>query len=335
VSETLGTVLSLANGKLHRYGISGDTLPASSHDLIQRFPALYVFQNTKGESAEVIPQLKLRVLDEIVNQNRAWDNDNNRVIFNRELNLIAIRFAMARIADVEGGSEVDLTRQNLSQFHLIKPAGHSELRKTMLAVFAELFKFDPNETMTSSEFLPLLDSPQEDIQTALRVLSEQTWIVERRNKRPLWARVFEPSWNMNPAKVDDIDNLVLGLPKSGLLIFLSYSSLDKSLAGSVKAHLERMGKDLNLSVFLAHEDIDPSDVWIQEIKLHLANCAIFMPLFSSNFLRSHWANQEVGIAYSTKKRIIPLKAIKIPMAFCAIFKLCILMKQMLRRSAKS
>lgn len=86
------------------------------------------------------------------------------------------------------------------------------------------------------------------------------------------------------------------------IIFLSYSHDDRFLAGQIKNRLVAM----SLEVFMAHEDIQPSVEWQEEIFKQLKNCNVFIPLFSSNFTKSKWTDQETGIAFGFEKIIVPV-----------------------------
>ncbi len=76
--------------------------------------------------------------------------------------------------------------------------------------------------------------------------------------------------------------------------FFSYAYEDRKLAGRIKERLETYGFD----VFLAHDDIDPSTEWQEEILRHLGTCEVFLALLTEEFDESNWAHQEVGIAYA-------------------------------------
>lgn len=93
--------------------------------------------------------------------------------------------------------------------------------------------------------------------------------------------------------------------------FLSYSTKDKTLAGSVKEELVQAGID----VFLAHEDIEPSEEWIKIIQQNLDNCDAFLILLTDNFKSSSWTDQESGQAYLNDKLIIPIKVSLNPYGF--------------------
>ncbi|NIP62208.1 MAG: TIR domain-containing protein [Nitrosopumilaceae archaeon] len=88
-----------------------------------------------------------------------------------------------------------------------------------------------------------------------------------------------------------------------LRLFLSYSSKDRRIAGKIKNSLEQF----QIRVFLAHEDITPTQEWEEEILHNLNNCDIFCPLLTKNFVRSEWTSQELGIAFCKQKFILPLK----------------------------
>jgi hypothetical protein len=85
-------------------------------------------------------------------------------------------------------------------------------------------------------------------------------------------------------------------------VFLSYAHEDKVQVGKVKQILEANG----LSAFLAHEDIDVSKQWRDEILRHLDTCSGLVAIVTENFSKSAWANQEVGIAIGKKLEPIPL-----------------------------
>lgn len=88
-----------------------------------------------------------------------------------------------------------------------------------------------------------------------------------------------------------------------LRIFFSYSTEDKKIVGMLKEQLEFMG----FEVFLAHDDIEPSVEWQDEIIKNLKSCDIFIPLLTKTFRESEWTDQETGIAIATDKFIIPLQ----------------------------
>ncbi|MBA7529681.1 hypothetical protein ES705_21879 [subsurface metagenome] len=98
-------------------------------------------------------------------------------------------------------------------------------------------------------------------------------------------------------------------------IFLSYSNMDKKLAGKIKSEFEKY----YFTVFLAHDDISPSVEWIEKIIRELKRCHIFIPVLTNHFKNSDWTNQESGIAHILKKMIVPLKIHINPYGFISRF----------------
>ncbi len=90
---------------------------------------------------------------------------------------------------------------------------------------------------------------------------------------------------------------------NSLRIFFSYSIDDKKIVGMLKKQLEFMG----FEVFLAHDDIEPSAEWQDEIIKNLKSCDVFIPLLTKSFRESKFTDQETGIAVATDKFIISLQ----------------------------
>ena len=80
-------------------------------------------------------------------------------------------------------------------------------------------------------------------------------------------------------------------------VFLSYSTKDKHLAAKIKSLISPRG----YSVFLAHEDLRPSEEWISKIRRELRSCAVYLALLTDNFRKSEWTDQEAGYALSRAK----------------------------------
>ena len=97
----------------------------------------------------------------------------------------------------------------------------------------------------------------------------------------------------------------------GIKIFFSYSTKDKDKVGELKRNLEELG----FEGFLAHEDINPSYEWQEEIYRNLLECDVFIPYITKNFKESDWTDQECGIAYTHSKLIIPLQVELTPYGF--------------------
>ncbi len=86
-------------------------------------------------------------------------------------------------------------------------------------------------------------------------------------------------------------------------LFISHLSSFKKTIGHLKSDLEKYG----ISSFVAHEDIEPTKEWQEEVEKGLfsmdALCAVLMP----GFKESNWTDQEVGIAVGRGVLIIPIR----------------------------
>lgn len=83
--------------------------------------------------------------------------------------------------------------------------------------------------------------------------------------------------------------------------FLSYSHDDKTRAGLVKRILESNG----VTAFLAHETLEVSTEWRDEILRHLETSSALVALVTTSFTRST-PNQEVGVAFAKGLTLVPL-----------------------------
>lgn len=116
---------------------------------------------------------------------------------------------------------------------------------------------------------------------------------EVRFERPVTARVIRVHRGPDQTEMD-VDEMTKE-------VFLSYSHLDKNIAGHVKQALEKNG----FACFLAHEEIEVNAEWRGEIKAHLQSCDCLVPIITPNFLASPWANQETGYALGFRKAVVP------------------------------
>lgn len=86
-------------------------------------------------------------------------------------------------------------------------------------------------------------------------------------------------------------------------LFVSHLSRFKKTIGHLKKELEKYG----ISSFVAHEDIEPTKEWQDEIEKGLfsmdALCAVLMP----GFKESNWTDQEIGVAIGRGVLIIPIR----------------------------
>jgi hypothetical protein len=86
-------------------------------------------------------------------------------------------------------------------------------------------------------------------------------------------------------------------------LFVSHLASFKKTIGILKAELEKYG----ISSFVAHEDIEPTKQWQDEIEKGLFSMDAFCAVLMEGFKESNWTDQEVGVAVGRNVLIIPIR----------------------------
>lgn len=86
-------------------------------------------------------------------------------------------------------------------------------------------------------------------------------------------------------------------------MFISHLTANKSSATNLKICLEEYA----ISGFVAHEDIEPSKEWMVEIERALFSMNGLCAIVTSDFIKSHWCDQEVGVAIGRKILIVTIR----------------------------
>jgi hypothetical protein len=89
-----------------------------------------------------------------------------------------------------------------------------------------------------------------------------------------------------------------------MLAFMSYQTEDRLAAAAVAHMLEGLG----IQTFMAHEHIEVSVQWRDEILRQLGLADLFVPILSQRYYVSIWCKQESGIAAFRRMTMIPLSA---------------------------
>ncbi|ADG68839.1 hypothetical protein Plim_3017 [Planctopirus limnophila DSM 3776] len=104
--------------------------------------------------------------------------------------------------------------------------------------------------------------------------------------------------------------------KSGFLkLFVSHLSSNKTRMSALKAGLATWG----ISAFIAHEDIEASREWRDEVEAGLETMDVLAAVVEPGFKESDWCVQEVGYALGRKIDVIPLRAGLDPFGFFGKF----------------
>jgi class 3 adenylate cyclase len=85
-------------------------------------------------------------------------------------------------------------------------------------------------------------------------------------------------------------------------VFISYSTFDLAVATHAKRELEAAGHNAYMAEYDARGGVQLTD----DIKKNIAASDVFVVFWSSNAKNSNWVTQEVGIAESQKKIIVPI-----------------------------
>jgi hypothetical protein len=79
--------------------------------------------------------------------------------------------------------------------------------------------------------------------------------------------------------------------RSGMLrLFITHLSAQKVFAAELQNHLYAYG----ISSFVAHNDIEPTKEWQNEIETALSTCEALVALLHPGFHASNWTDQEIG-----------------------------------------
>jgi hypothetical protein len=88
-----------------------------------------------------------------------------------------------------------------------------------------------------------------------------------------------------------------------LKIFISYSTKDLD---KIKPVLNQLSAIKEIRIFFADETINPGDLVSQTIINNIKNSDVFILFYSESALKSNYVQQEIGVARSNNKIIIPI-----------------------------
>ena len=80
--------------------------------------------------------------------------------------------------------------------------------------------------------------------------------------------------------------------KNQFKVFLSHKATCKEETSKLKRELEKYG----INAFVAHNDIEPTKEWQNEIEKALLSMDAFVALITEDFHDSEWTNQEIGFS---------------------------------------
>lgn len=89
-----------------------------------------------------------------------------------------------------------------------------------------------------------------------------------------------------------------------LKAFISHLSSNKARMSALKLSLSHWG----ISAFVAHEDIEVSREWRDEVEAGLETMDVLIAVVEPGFKESDWCAQEVGFALGRRIDVVPLRA---------------------------
>lgn len=98
-------------------------------------------------------------------------------------------------------------------------------------------------------------------------------------------------------------------------IFLSHISSYRLFAVELQEAMENYG----LTAFVAHNDIEPTTEWQNEIKTALSTSEVLIALLHNGFKESNWTDQEVGFAMGRGLPVLSVRFSQDPYGFIGRF----------------
>lgn len=103
--------------------------------------------------------------------------------------------------------------------------------------------------------------------------------------------------------------------KDYVRVFLSHKAEHKKTASDLKLRL----KSLGVSAFVAHEDIEPTKEWLEEIEFALSTQEVCVALMTEGFRDSKWTDQEIGISIGRGVDVVTVRLGEDPYGFIGKF----------------
>ena len=86
-------------------------------------------------------------------------------------------------------------------------------------------------------------------------------------------------------------------------VFISHVATYKSQAQELKVAFKKFG----ISSFVAHEDIEPTKKWMEEIQTALSSMDSIVAVITPDFIQSKYCDQEVGIGMGLGRLVVPIR----------------------------
>lgn len=98
-------------------------------------------------------------------------------------------------------------------------------------------------------------------------------------------------------------------------VFLAHLAVHREFAAELQEAMKRYG----LTAFVAHNDIEPTTEWQNEIETALSTCEVLIALMHDGFKESNWTDQEVGFAMGRGLPVFSIRFDQDPYGFIGRF----------------
>jgi hypothetical protein len=98
-------------------------------------------------------------------------------------------------------------------------------------------------------------------------------------------------------------------------LFITHLAAHRQFAAELQGHLQGSG----ISSFVAHNDIEPTREWQNEIETALSTCDALAALLHPDFHKSNWTDQEIGYAMGRGVPVVTVRFGQDPYGFVGRF----------------
>jgi hypothetical protein len=308
----LGEITTVIDGRPYAFHVFGEDYDAPN-DPLNQYPYIFRFNDLHLLNDAELINFTITPSDDIINSSfRGINNDLFRG---------ALRYGIYKIKASPQIKQFDLFISDYDDFRKLNRITGSDLRELILEINYKINIYLPEKAINIEDLYFNINANENEVQEWANSLAEEEYLIKIPETIPNrfgggMKSVF--AYRLNPKKREDVKRTlsILGLDSDKLNIFLSYNTNNKIQAGKIKKGLETD----KIYLFLAHEDIDPTEQWEEVILKNLKSCQVFLALIvTPNFRESNWTDQEAGFAIASaienKKYIISLFDAQVPHGF--------------------
>jgi hypothetical protein len=207
-----------------------------------------------------------------------------------------------KLFEMDGGYLLDFSNSSLQEFmndfeidlsnHKYDKYGSSKAKR-----FRAFWEVEPDNIVA-----PVLESLLESANLKKDITSsDNEFAIQYINKMKNNEAHRNLDIGISKAEETVINDRIWG--NSKLRIFLSHKAKYKIKTAKIQKELASFG----IASFVAHNDIEPTREWQDEIENALHTMDILVALMTEGFQESNWTDQEIGFALGRKKQVIAVR----------------------------